>query len=197
MDLTILSALVSVILATSMASERIVTILKTIAPTWLADEKKTPAQEIDLTADKARRLRVQGIAVLASWLVAAAMVGDKLNLDALLGSVVIGPVATGLRIPAFLLGILASGGSALWGSVLGVTKALKDAKEVDKASRALAFHSQAADAGVVAVDGGQTVASRQAAIRRRSQAAILVSGAAIQQPSFDAGQARRIVGGGK
>jgi hypothetical protein len=52
-----LTAFVALILAISLASERLVTFIKTIFPK-LADEAKTEAQEVDLDKDKGRRFIV-------------------------------------------------------------------------------------------------------------------------------------------
>lgn len=46
-----LTILVSLILAVSLASDRLVTMIKTLAPEYLADEAKTEVQEADLVAD--------------------------------------------------------------------------------------------------------------------------------------------------
>ncbi len=71
MTINDLSELATTLLAISLASERVVTILKTTFPVWLADEKKTEAQEVDLVADRSRRLLVLFISFLASWITAA------------------------------------------------------------------------------------------------------------------------------
>jgi hypothetical protein len=62
--LPMLSDLVPIMLALSVASERLVTIFKTVFP-WLAVESRSPGQEIDLTADRRRRLSVLAIAFAA------------------------------------------------------------------------------------------------------------------------------------
>src|SRR5437868_2835243 len=75
MNLDLLTAFTTVILAVSMASERLVTTIKTMFPR-LADEKKTPAQEVDLVADRPRRLILYALGVVTSWLSAALLAND-------------------------------------------------------------------------------------------------------------------------
>jgi hypothetical protein len=117
MAIDILSTFVALILAISLAAERLVSILKTFFK-WL-DEKKANAG-----AEKVRRIVVLVIAFLAAWITAAFLTeGGGWSL---FGSIV---VSDGHTLPAWLVGFLASGGSALWNNILGYTKAVKDIRK--------------------------------------------------------------------
>ena len=146
--LSALDLLVPFLVALSLASERLVTLVKTLFP-WLTVEKQTPAQEVDLIEDRPRRIIVQLLAFAAA-LITTMLVANTGNPFAQV------PVGKELRIPVYLVAFLASGGSAFWNNVLGFTKAAKDVKQVEKASVTLNYHAQAALQGVTAVDGGAT-----------------------------------------
>ncbi|GAB4052789.1 hypothetical protein [Spirosoma litoris] len=153
MSIDSLTQIVSILLAISLASERFVTAIKTLFPEFFEDEKKTPAQEVDLVADKWRRFAVQLIAFLASWFVAGFLTTEKF----MLGSVSFADGA--VLMPSFIVGLLASGGSSFWNNILGYTKAAKDIQIQQRAQKGLEYHTMAKDAGVVATDGGM-VANR-------------------------------------
>ncbi len=118
MNLDLLNNAGAMMLALSLATERFVTVCKTIFP-WLAAENTTDGKT-DLKLDKMRRLAVHAIAIGGGWITAClvANVGafDKVSLG---GNV---------KVWAPLLGFLASGGSAAWGNVVNYTKAAKDVK---------------------------------------------------------------------
>lgn len=168
MNIDVLTTFVTVVLGVSLASERLVTMLKSLMPSLLADEKKTPAQEVDLIADKWRRVVLQVLAFVASWATAAFLAdkgADPARIPAwgwqlFHGDVSVGPALSPLHVPVPVMGLLASGGSAFWNNILGYSKAAKDTKQVQKASSTLAYHVQATDNGVVAVDSGQAAVSR-------------------------------------
>jgi hypothetical protein len=122
-----LSAFAVILLSISLASERLVTIIKTLFPK-LADEKKNEAQQTDLVKDKWRRFVVQIIAFISSWVTSAFLVKGGFDL---LGSVELAKQMP--SVPVFVLGILASGGSSLWNNVLLYTKAVKDIRISDGA----------------------------------------------------------------
>lgn len=105
MNTTNLTQLVTLILATSVAGERLVTFLKTLIP-WLASP---PPSTTPIKNDIARQVTVMIIAFLACWLTA-----EIANVDSI------------LKPP--ILGLLASGGSAFWTSILGYVKGIKDIK---------------------------------------------------------------------
>ena len=126
-DLSDLSAL---ILAVSLATERLVVVLKTIFPRALAIEREPVGDELPDEADRGRRLTVMAAAYLAALVVSILIAGDSVNFAGL--SV---PFYVGLgdaRIPVPLLALLASGGSALWNNVVGFTGAVKDIRRLER-----------------------------------------------------------------
>ncbi|HEU5170710.1 MAG TPA: hypothetical protein VFU46_09235 [Gemmatimonadales bacterium] len=156
MSINDLSAFVATLLAVSLATERLVVVAKTSFPTWLADEKKTPAQETDLIRDRWRRIRVQLVALAAAWVTAAALA----NFDPT-GEVPLGADGSG-SIPVPLLALLSMGGSALWTSIVGYASALKDIRTLERASGSLGFHARAREQGLTAVDAGTAAVARGA-----------------------------------
>lgn len=161
MSINDLSALAAVLLAISLATERLVTIIKTVFPR-LADEQKTEAQEVDLTRDKWRRFGIQVIAFLCAWITSAFLAEGGFDLR---GNVGITSGEGRLLIPVALLAILASGGSAFWNNVLGYTKAVKDIRIQERAVANLRFHELAEAHGAIAVDGGVTARSPESVIK--------------------------------
>jgi len=184
MSIDALSSLVAVVLAVSLAAERLVTVLKTAFPAQLADEQKTEAQEVDLVADRPRRLLVQLLAFAAAWLTATFLTTNDLTQLGLSSPFKPVQLAAGgaVTLPAYIVGLLASGGSAFWNNVLGYTKALKDTKQVEKASSTLSYHEQADQLGVVAIDSGQAARARSVDAQSTTARTALRQGG---QPSFD------------
>lgn len=126
-DLSDLSAL---ILAVSLATERLVVVLKTIFPRRLAIEREPVGGELPDEADRARRLTVMAAAYVSALVVSMLIAGESANLA---GITV--PFYVGLgdaRIPVPLLALLASGGSALWNNVVGFTGAVKDIRRLER-----------------------------------------------------------------
>lgn len=158
-----LSQMSATLLAISLASERIVTIAKTAFPVWLADEKKTDAQEVDVVADKRRRLLVLAIAFVSAWFTAAMLTNNNNFWQSLFDSLVIGPdtkdPTKGLHLNVLVVGLLCSGGSALWGNLLGYTKAVKEIQTQRKASEGLDYSKKAKDQGLTTFDSGNAVRS--------------------------------------
>jgi hypothetical protein len=142
-----IGAAATVILAVSVATERLVTIVKTAVPEWFADERKTDAKEVDLIADRWRRLRVQGVAFLCAW-VTTTMLTDGMKP---LGQIMI----NGQPFWTPWLALLASGGSAFWAQVVGYSSALKDVAVTRKALESLAFTQRAREAGATPIDSGR------------------------------------------
>ncbi len=175
MNMDLFNLLVPVLIGISLMSERIVTVFKTAFP-WLTEERKTRAKEVDLVADRWRRLAVQVIAFLASWLVASLLPED----GHLFGSLEIGSGADVRSVPVWLVGLLASGGSAFWNNVLGYSKGLKDNQRLLNASGGLAYAERARAAGVVVHDTGATARAQEG---RLQQAASRM--ATLSQPQFD------------
>ena len=120
---------IAMILAISLAGERIVAIVKTMMPGWFADPAAaaSDAPAPSPTADRGRRLRVQAVAFVACWAATASLTENF----ALLGTIPL----DGLKLPTALVGLLAMGGSAFWAQVLGISSALKDLKEAEANAR--------------------------------------------------------------
>lgn len=154
-----LEALTSLVLAISLSTERLVVLAKTIAPTWLTDEKKTAANETDRIGDRWRRIRVLLVAFLVAF-IAATLIADiptqpfwifknGFPFWASYGG------SDGGRMPTPLLALLASGGSAFWTGVVGFVSASRDVRIQQKAAEGLEFRTEAERRGVAPVDSGQ------------------------------------------
>ncbi len=174
-----LSEMAATLAAISLASERLVTIAKTIFPVWLADEKKTDAQEVDLIADKARRLTVLGIAFVSAWFTAA-MLTEETGLMKFVGDIKIG---NDLYINAVIVGLLGSGGSSLWNNVLGYTKAVKEVQTLRKTNESLTFSRKAKEQGLTTFDSGNAV---RVSINEKSLDQLTT----LSQPDFDINNSR-------
>ncbi len=118
MDPNKLYALVSLILALAVASERLVEILKGLWP-WL-DKAKTDDRE-----EGHRRAALQGLAVLAGVL--TSLLAQPVMPDGILPK---GGSLTGV-LTTVGLGLLASGGSGFWNAILSYVGKVKDAKALD------------------------------------------------------------------
>jgi hypothetical protein len=122
MAIDALNAIVALLLTISLAAERLVAALKTLVP-WLADEQKDDTGQIDRTKDRWREFSVLLVTFAASWLTAAFLADGGFDL---LGMLKIGTGASTTAIPVIIVGVLSSGGSAFWTSILGYIKAVKD-----------------------------------------------------------------------
>ena len=118
MDTTKLTTVISLLIALSIASERLVDIIKGLIP-WLNQQRRKPAQE------GWRKAALQILAVIAgiitAWLSSAA-------------------IPKGVGIPddwtgTFALGLLASGGSGFWNSILTYVTKAKDLKAAEAETR--------------------------------------------------------------
>jgi hypothetical protein len=147
-----LSATIAVLLSVSLATERLVTIVKTMFPA-LAVEKKTAAGETALAPDRPRRLALQALALAAAWTTASFMTGDgpgELTWNPF------GHVQAGdLTIWVPIVAILASGGSAFWTQLLQYTGAVRDIAITRKASAGLDFRGRAHEMSATPVDSGR------------------------------------------
>jgi hypothetical protein len=155
-----LSAIAALLLAISLSTERLVTVVKTLIP-WLGKEAKTAAGEEDLKGDMGRRLILQVIAFLSAWVTAGLIAGTLPN------SLFEELTMSGIGLPTVVIGLLASGGSALWTNVVTVASTTKDIKKTVKAAESLKFQERALlmgrtpeDSGV-ALRSGTTVGPRQ------------------------------------
>lgn len=117
-----LSSLASLALAGSLAVERLVTIVKTFFPS-LSEVARPAWGESDERADMDRRLRVLLVTIFASQLTAFILASGD---GSLADTVKIGP-AQGIPWPLF--GLLISGGSAFWTSIVSYASALKDVQK--------------------------------------------------------------------
>jgi hypothetical protein len=150
MDILEFSKVAAALLAISLATERLVAVVKTLLPSWFAVEQKTEAKEVDLERDKWRRFRVQLVAFGAAWLTTALLVTGGWPPD-FFGDLTVGPDT---EVAAWLVGFLATGGSAFWAQVVGYTGGLKDITQTRKATESLAFDAAARSMGKIPVDSG-------------------------------------------
>lgn len=111
MDTASLTTVVSLLIALSVASERVVEIVKGLIP-WLNTQKADASQE------GWRKAALQALAVGAGIL--TAVLAQPAIKDVVPG--------WGEGTTILALGLLASGGSGLWNSVLGYLTAVKDIK---------------------------------------------------------------------
>jgi hypothetical protein len=121
MDITTLTKLVSIILAISLASERLVTLIKTLIPALAspAAVAGAPTPTVVTNWEKWRQVIVMLIALVACW-VSATLLNSGFHP---FGDYKVTP---DIGIPVWIIGVLASAGSAFWTSILGYTRAVKD-----------------------------------------------------------------------
>ncbi|MFC0513785.1 hypothetical protein ACFFGT_06225 [Mucilaginibacter angelicae] len=119
MDLTLIMKLISIVLAISLASERLVAFFKTLIPP-LAGPQPPNVEPEKGPWEWGRKIIVMLIAFFASW-IAAAFLNEKFDLR---GCYLLS--TTGPCIPFVIIALMASGGSAFWTNLLGYTKAIKD-----------------------------------------------------------------------
>ncbi len=106
--------LITLILAISLAGERLVTFLKTLIP-WLAGDPN--ATQPDTSGlEISRKVILMVLAFLSCWLTAYLV---KMKMD---------DAQKALLPDDAVLGLLASSGSAFWTTILGYTKAVRDIK---------------------------------------------------------------------
>lgn len=124
-----LVALSTMLLAISLATERLVTVMKTLLPKWLNEERTDSLGHESPVADRWRRFVVQLISFLAAWLTASFL----REVDS--GRWPFG----GIKIiegqplmPVIVVALLSMGGSAFWNNILGYSKAVKDIRVQEK-----------------------------------------------------------------
>jgi hypothetical protein len=174
------SAFAATVLAVSLATERLVAFVKSAAPRWFADEKKTEASEVDLLGDSWRRIRVHAVALVSAWLASASLPEGGF---ALLGKVVLS--AGNIAIPVPLLALLSMGGSAFWTSIVGYASTAKDLRMQERSSQGLKFRADAKEHGVIASDAGIAAVARAASQPAPGLSKVLETMAAISPPAFD------------
>jgi hypothetical protein len=114
MDTTKLTTIISLLIALSIASERLVDIIKGLVP-WLNQQRRKPAEE------GWRKATLQVLAVIAGIITA---------------SLASAAIPKGVGIPddwtgTLALGLLASGGSGFWNSILTHVTKSKDLKAAE------------------------------------------------------------------
>jgi O-antigen/teichoic acid export membrane protein len=120
MDMVKLTAVVGLLVALSVASERLVEIIKGLIP-FLNKENPYPDKE------RIRRVALQCLAV-AAGIATAFLARPTIPVDLI-------PANTTDVWPVIALGLLASGGSGFWNSVLTYVTSVKDLKEIDMLNR--------------------------------------------------------------
>lgn len=120
MNLTIdtITEYLALVAAVSVAAEKLVEIIKTVLPKSLTEVNPDP------TAEKRRQGIIQFISLLASVLTGVLLYYAE--------------VISGFGI-ALTAGLLASGGSNLWNSLLGWAKGLKDIRQAEGREARLAL----------------------------------------------------------
>ena len=137
MSIIDLSALVALLLSISLAAERLVAVVKSLIP-WLAVEPiKNPAVA-DTSPDRWRQLLLQILMFLAGWVTSAFLCGPRFDL---FGSVTLSSSGS-LSLPAIVMGLLSSGGSAFWTSLLGYTKAVQEGRTTRSLKERMEFQRQ-------------------------------------------------------
>lgn len=130
MTLDSLNSLVALLLAISLASERLVTIVKTAVP-WLDEPARAPTGKEDPRKDKVRRLIVQALAFAGAGITGTLLAaGDQPLSWSLVFSGTI-TYADHQSLPVLLVAFLGSGGSALWSQLLGYTRAVRELRQQD------------------------------------------------------------------
>lgn len=175
MTLESLSSLVALLLAISLAAERLVTIVKTAIPRLNEPAKNPATGEEDSRRDKWRRLAVQALALIAAWITSALLgSADNQTLGQFFFSNKI-PYADGKSLPVWLVAFLGSGGSAFWTQILGYTKAVREVKQ-QNAAEATATRTLASAQGVAVSRATQL---QDPAVRQREQEALAKVKAAV------------------
>ncbi len=137
--------LITLILAISLAGERLVAFIKTLFP-WLAGDPNS-TEAANTNKEISRKTIVMAIAFLSCWLTAYLV---KENTDG---------TSDALKMPAIFLGLLASGGSAFWTTLLGYTKAVRDIKVQQTQQEQVVTGNVLANAETIRLDNRLSVAS--------------------------------------
>jgi len=114
-----LIGLLEFVLAVSIASERFVTLLKTMIP-WLSEESIDPAGSLDLTKDRYKSLTLQFLSLAVSILTAYIALEGKDEQKYF-----------------WLVGAMASVGSAFWTGLLGYITSARDIKKSEATEKRL------------------------------------------------------------
>ena len=122
MSIDHLSELIGILLAVSLATERLVMIIRTPI-TWLNDESKDPK------TDWKRRFAVQLLALAAAIGTTGFLAESTWDIR---GSLFVGSGENPAKIPLLIVALLATGGSSFWKNMLGYTKAVRDARVAER-----------------------------------------------------------------
>lgn len=120
------------LVAVSLATERLVTFVKSLIP-WL---DKTPVDSVsglpDLPEERKRKIALQILAAIAAWITVSLFIDSFNPLTPV-------PISADNKMvwPAWLLALLSTGGSTFWNDALGYAKAAKDTKRQQRASQRL------------------------------------------------------------
>jgi len=116
MNITDITKLIALVLAISIAGERLVTFLKTIIPPLADPSPNDPVQE-----STTKKIVLMLLSFLACWITACFLHGkflvDPIDIGGSIG-----------KVSVYLLGLMAMGGSAFWRGILGYTKAVQQIK---------------------------------------------------------------------
>ncbi len=117
MSIESLSILLAFVLAISLVTERVMTLLRTVIPA-VDSELSEPGKE------RVRRMVMQVLAFLVAWCTAGFMVtGDTFDLFGQISLTGAGSY------PVMMMGVLGTGGSAFWKDLLGITNTIKKIKK--------------------------------------------------------------------
>jgi hypothetical protein len=127
-DMTDITKLISLILAISVAGERLVMLFKTQFP-WLAGAPNA-TQAADPNVEKKRKVILMLLSFVCCTLTAILLAASNgywyINLGGSIGEVTV-----------FLFGLLGTGGSAFWTSILGYVKSVDDIKVQQKLQKVM------------------------------------------------------------
>ena len=116
--------ILTIILGVSMASERILELLKTLFP-WLAIQKSVTDDNRERSGEEVlRRAIIQVISFLSGWMTAGLVAASGSEWICLSGRI------GDSRIPAVVIGLLSSAGSVFWTQIVAYSKAVKDIKKL-------------------------------------------------------------------
>jgi hypothetical protein len=131
-----LTALITIVLAVSLATDRLVTLIKSLIPQLADDPPVNPLVEENEQWKYWRKIAVQVIAFLAAWLTCS-FLADKESCDFIQCIT----ISDDFKLPVVVVALLSMGGSAFWSDLLGWAKAVKDIKKMERAKEQARFSS--------------------------------------------------------
>ncbi|MCD8739835.1 hypothetical protein LT679_04410 [Mucilaginibacter roseus] len=139
-----LTELITLVLAISLAGERLVAFIKTLIP-WLAGNPNVNLPS-NSKEEAVRKVTVMVIAFGCCWLTAY-LVKQNAENDEL------------TNMPDVFLGLLASGGSAFWTTMLGYTKAVRDIRIQQKQQEQVATENVVANTAMLRTENRIAIAT--------------------------------------